>query len=397
MIQENTEESYTAARDKICDLLDLRFPEVAVEVIRGSLDGCAGTQDLRPAFEHHEDKLWQDEGYIGASIQPAGTKSSGTLGCFIKLRHPNGVCSTYGLTNFHVVMPNYDDIAGQTVHWIQNGLRPGFEKSFQINMPSEIDLNAARESYVKNIKDIKGDITDGKRGNKHYLDYLAFEAQGENPEVCMPMRDVRHVENMISEVTISQARINAIDRRRNNMRLGVIYAGSGIRRSRSQHIMDWALIRVDSTRIPAANELPFKVKGTVMESSQMNQIGSLALGQEVFKIGRRSNQTRGYVNPVKTTSLMTWENRNGRLYYAEGYAWAVMNRKAGTDVEKDRQSEYFSEKGDSGSAVFTTDGKFVGLLHVGMEYSREISYVTSAQDLVADIKYITGAIEVTML
>jgi hypothetical protein len=105
MIQENTKESYTAARDKICSLLDPRFPEVAVEVIRGSLDGCAGTQDLRPVFEHHEDKLWQDEGYMGASIQPADTKSSGTLGCFIKLWHPNGVCSTYGLTNFHVVMP----------------------------------------------------------------------------------------------------------------------------------------------------------------------------------------------------------------------------------------------------------------------------------------------------
>jgi hypothetical protein len=59
--------------------------------------------------------------------------------------------------------------------------------------------------------------------------------------------------------------------------------------------------------------------------------------------------------------------------YAVGYAWAVMNRKAGTGVEKDRQCEYFSEKGDSGSAVFTTDNKFVGLLHAGMEYSREIS------------------------
>jgi hypothetical protein len=74
-----------------------------------------------------------------------------------------------------------------------------------------------------------------------------------------------------------------------------------------------------------------------------------------------------------------------------------MDRKAEAEVEKDRRGEYFSDKGDSGSAVFTENGKFVGLLHSGAEYWREISYVTSAQDLVEDIKYITGAIEVSML
>ena len=66
-------------------------------------------------------------------------------------------------------------------------------------------------------------------------------------------------------------------------------------------------------------------------------------------------------------------------------------------MEKDRRGEYFSDRGDSGSAVFTERGEFIGILHAGVEPERDIGYTTSAQDLVEDIKDITGAIEVTML
>jgi hypothetical protein len=105
----------------------------------------------------------------------------------------------------------------------------------------------------------------------------------------MPKRDVRQVRNMIDGITTTRARINAIDGRMNNMRLGVVYAGSGIRRNRSGQIMDWALIEVNSTRVLAANELPATIHGKFMQSSQMDRIGCLALAQRVYKIGRRSN------------------------------------------------------------------------------------------------------------
>jgi hypothetical protein len=400
MVQENTKESYTAARDKIRSLLDPRFSDVAVEVIRGSLDRCVDG-DLRPAFEHHGEKLWQDEGYMGASIHRAGIQSSGTLGCFIKLLHPNGVRSTYGLTNFHVVMPDredYDNYDDQTLSWIQYGLQPGFASIFRINMPCEIDLDAARTSYVSAIKQIEGDVAGGEPGIKDYLDYRALEVQGENPELCMPMGGVRHARMLIDELTTSRARINAIDSRRNNMRLGVVYAGSGIRQKRSRQILDWALINVDNARVPAANDLPTKIGEIFMESLQMNRIGSLALDQVVFKIGRRSNQTYGFVNPVRTTQLSAWVIRNGTPRYEVGNAWAVMDRKVDDEEGKDKKgSEYFSDNGDSGSAVFTKAGEFVGLLHGGVEPGRQISYITSAEDLVEDIKYITGATEVAML
>jgi hypothetical protein len=400
MIQENTKESYTTACGKIRSLLDPRFSDVAVEVIRGSLDRCVDG-DLRPAFEHHGEKLWQDEAYMGASIQRAGIQHSGTLGCFIKLLHPNGVRSTYGLTNFHVVMPDhedYDNYDDQTLSRIQYGLKPSFASIFRINMPSEIDLDAARTSYLSAIKQIEGDVAGGEPGINDYLDYRALEVQGENPELCMPIGGVRHARILIDELTTSRARINAINSRKNNMRLGIVYAGSGIRQKRSQQILDWALINVDNARVPAVNGLPTKIGEILMKSLEMKRIGSLALDQEVFKIGRRSNQTCGFVNPVQTTQLLAWVIRNGTPKYEVGRAWAVMDRKVDDEEGKDRKgSEYFSDQGDSGSAVFTKAGEFVGLLHGGVEPWRQISYITSAEDLVEDIKYITGATEVAML
>jgi hypothetical protein len=411
-IQEDTKESYTTATDKIRSLLDPRFPDVTVEVIRGTLDYCVSTEylgpafdqhedkplqdeDLYPVFGHHGDKLWQDEGYMGASIQRVGSRSCGTLGCFIKLRYPNGACSIYGLTNFHVVMPHHEEYKRHnysTLTWIRKGLRPDYGTPFPINMPSEIDLGHARKSHVQFVKGIEGDVAAGIPAHRQCQVYRALEVQGLNPEDSMSRGDVRLARHLMDELTASRARINAIDWRMKNMRLGVVYAGSGIRRERSGQIMDWALIKVDSARVPAANKLPLKMNGAIMLSWQIDCIGSPAPAQKVYKIGRRSNQTCGVVNPVQSTQLLAWEDRDGTLTYAVGAAWTVMNRQ-----NDELSNRYFSGKGDSGSAVFTQHGEFVGLLYARAEPERQTSYITSAQDLVEDIKHITGAIEVTML
>ena len=400
LIQENTEESYTETRDEICRLLDPQYPEVAVEVVRNCLHGCVGNQDIRAAFEDHGDKLWQDEGYMGASIQPVGFDASGTLGCFIKLRFPTGDTRTYGLTNFHVVLPDHEDMEShdaQTQGCIKNGLLPDHRQNFQINMPSETDLEAARDNCVQCIKDIEGCTHDNNEGHTTYLklekEYRDWEAKGEDPESLMGKRAVQMIARISGNLATDRQRIKAIDERRNKLGLGTVYAGSGIRRKSSQQIVDWALIEVDHARVPAENELPDRIRGIQIQSSQMNRIGSLALHQRVFKIGRRSNQTVGFVNPVRTTELMTYENSNGTIIYKAGDSWAVMKKDQEGEM---KGSDFFSNKGDSGSAVFSQDGQFVGLLHAGT-VERDISYVTAAQDLVEDIKQITGAIEVTMI
>jgi hypothetical protein len=404
MIEENTEESYTAARDKICELLDPRFPEVAVEVIRGCLDDCTDTPDYEAAFMHHGDKLWQEEGYMGASIQRAGSKGSGTLGCFIKLRDRQSVVRTYGLTNFHVIVPDPEKTEShdpQTQHWIKNGLPPGFGRDFQINMPSETDLDAARDGYVQSIKDLEGDMADNNEGHEQYLsyekEYRGWVANGEDPEILMPKTAVHLVRSVRERLVRYRERIDVIDARKNNLRLGPVFAGSGIRQTLSGQLMDWAIIAVDQRRIPARNDLPIQIYNIDLKSSDMGRMGSLALHKRVFKVGRSSNETCGFVNRVATTKLLSWRYSNGKLIYDCGKTWVVMDRTVEDDEGKKKGSRFFSDKGDSGSAVFSQNGEFVGLLHGGTYPERNMSYVTAAQDLVEDIKRITGAVEVTML
>jgi hypothetical protein len=394
MIKYDTEESYTAARDRIVDLLDPRFPEVAVEVIRG----CASTQDYEPAFVHHGEKLWQEEAYMGASIRRAGSDVSGTLGCFIKLRDPQNVVRTYGLTNFHVVVPDHENIDNhdpQMQGWIKCGLPPRFGRDFQINMPSEIDLDAARDGLVRSIKDLEGE------GNQKYLlyekEYCRLVAEGEDPSSLMPKAGVSLVRSVRERLQQYREQINAIDARKNNLRLGRVFAGSGIRQTPSRQLMDWAIIAVDHRRIPAKNQLPIKICGIDLLSPEMDQIGSPDLHKRVFKVGRRSDETCGFVNCVETTMLSGWRYDKGKLVYDIGGAWVITDRTVEDDEGEPRSSGFFSDKGDSGSAVFNKGGEFVGLLFGGTYPERDVSYVTAAQDLVEDIKHITGAVEVTML
>jgi len=55
--------------------------------------------------------------------------------------------------------------------WIKHGIPPSFGRDFQINMPSEIDLDAARGKHVRSIKYFEGDMADNNKGHEKYLLY----------------------------------------------------------------------------------------------------------------------------------------------------------------------------------------------------------------------------------
>lgn len=56
----------------------------------------------------------------------------------------------------------------------------------------------------------------------------------------------------------------------------------------------------------------------------------------------------------------------------------------------------FSEEGDSGALVVTRSGEVVGLLFGGSQ-GKNVSYFTHVNDLVEDIKAVTGAVAVRMM
>jgi hypothetical protein len=254
---------------------------------------------------------------------------------------------------------------------------------------------------VQSIKDLEGDMADNNEGHEQYLsyekEYRGWVANGEDPEILMPKTAVHLVRSVRERLVRYRERIDVIDARKNNLRLGPVFAGSGIRQTLSGQLMDWAIIAVDQRRIPARNDLPIQIYNIDLKSSDMGRMGSLALHKRVFKVGRSSNETCGFVNRVATTKLLSWRYSNGKLIYDCGKTWVVMDRTVEDDEGKKKGSRFFSDKGDSGSAVFSQNGEFVGLLHGGTYPERNMSYVTAAQDLVEDIKRITGAVEVTML
>jgi hypothetical protein len=105
------------------------------------------------------------------------------------------------------------------------------------------------DSCVQRIKDIEGCTQDNNEGHTLYLklekEYHDWEAKGEDPESMMGKRAVQMIARISDNLAGGRQRIKAIDERRNKLRLGMVYAGSGIRRKSSQQIVDWALIEVD--------------------------------------------------------------------------------------------------------------------------------------------------------
>lgn len=122
-------------------------------------------------------------------------------------------------------------------------------------------------------------------------------------------------------------------------------------------------------------------------------------GEEVFKIGRTTGITGGFINSVVSTKLRGWKPvGNGEIHYETGELWAIVRRHS----VKERKSAaspntQFSAGGDSGSAIFNREGEFKGLLLGAGTLLMDLTYFISADELFTDIKLLTGADDVSLL
>lgn len=113
----------------------------------------------------------------------------------------------------------------------------------------------------------------------------------------------------------------------------------------------------------------------------------------LFKTGRSTGFTVGRLNGIEKSTLHSWKwDGLGNLVEVESQAYCVLpdssfNRNGGGPSS-------FGKGGDSGSFMMDRTGSFVGLYFAGST-SSNIGFFMGADDLIADIKRITGAVEVS--
>ena len=134
-----------------------------------------------------------------------------------------------------------------------------------------------------------------------------------------------------------------------------------------------------------------------MLTPQISQHENPMANEEVFKVGRTTGLTSGFVNPVSSTSLIAACIVKGEttILYDTVEAQLVVS-KLGSDGMEQAPPKPFSSYGDSGSAIFGRNGCFKGLLFAGSE-THDRNYFTPVEALFEDIKAITGAVTVTLL
>lgn len=118
----------------------------------------------------------------------------------------------------------------------------------------------------------------------------------------------------------------------------------------------------------------------------------LSPGMPLFLKGRSSGLTMGLFEDKTLTTLQSWkENENGTLIQqlSEDYRGLPIKplHLGGTMM--------FAQGGDSGSAVMTYKGAFVGLFFAGNDYTGS-GYITCAADIFSDIKRVTLANDIKL-
>lgn len=114
-------------------------------------------------------------------------------------------------------------------------------------------------------------------------------------------------------------------------------------------------------------------------------------GMPVFMKGRSTGYTVGNSRDKVFTAL-----QESRKEGEETRAYSEEYSLLGVGGLHPPGAFLFGHEGDSGSAITTKTGEFVGMYFAGNDYTGT-GYFTSADDLFLDIKRITSATEVELL
>lgn len=117
---------------------------------------------------------------------------------------------------------------------------------------------------------------------------------------------------------------------------------------------------------------------------QHHHEGPIRQGLRLFKCGRTTGYTKGVYNGLKTVHL-THAVINGELVPQPTLEHTVTN-----------QGDPFALRGDSGALVIDSQARVVGLHWGGLD-SGSVAYFTHIEDVLEDIKRVTGAEDIRMM
>ena len=301
----------------------------------------------------------------GSSIGLKDGDTTGTLGTVIEVLPQDTVNPTnsddglYGLTCHHVLAPSAKDLA----HCVYRGdcNEERFHASYltllhnSIQYPSASDFAEPTNKYVQQ-EDI-GQVT-----------RLGGIRTG-----CGKCCHESHIDDDTSLLPDGTVHREPYGKRGSPCNVGSIECPN------DHTIFDYALFKI-KVKAPFVNKAPRLLEGPVTE------IGELKPGDQVFKAGRTTNDTKG---KICATRLLVFRrdvfeyNGQRHLELTWGYCHAVERIR--------KHDPPFAAPGDSGGSLIDWANRLVGMLHSGIVDGTETTtFVTPMTSIVKDIKALWG-------
>ncbi|KAJ5416202.1 hypothetical protein N7465_004897 [Penicillium sp. CMV-2018d] len=374
----NTIEKSLEIVNEILETLDLS--DVRVEFIEDQTSWCADDDEAQETGVFDR-RVIQSPSMPGQSLSlEENSKSSGTLGGFFELKLPGSQePKVVAVTCFHVLNPTEKGKTAATKtrirRWRKEGILPDDQETSDLTVyhPSPRAIQEKAGALKKQVADIQSPR------------YILWDELASNDQ---PLRKGDRMMYEGDKQQLLNCKTFIQDLKDFDPGFGRVWAASGSRTRKALTIQsgrhkeptccDWALIEIPDERL-SSNTTP---DGHVLKRS-----------------------------PVPTNfdnvRLCLWGQKSG---YSEGDYYSLQDAKVKhqiiegqevsiatiehTVIGSGTQFPFFAKPGDSGSLVFTKDSHVVvGMLFAG---NKRTSNFTHIDDLIADIKDVTGATQVRL-
>ncbi|RDW93003.1 uncharacterized protein DSM5745_00325 [Aspergillus mulundensis] len=335
---------------------------------------------------------------LGCSLGPHGwPNTDGTLGGFLELRDPgSGQWVEFALTCFHCVSPSEADMVGVQKEdaniysqWTRNGITPqeqdNARRLLPIDSPSQRDIRDGIERLET--------LVSGLKAGSYYRDVQRALDAGES---VIPS-DMGMWKGVRKQIGVLENSKREMERylKDHKYRLGHVFAGSGLREAVSrnvgpntkgwQTVRDWALVQRRNDRSFGKNDVSHLQVVCPQQIDILPPGRNIDNGEALYKVGRKTGVAHGVYTALRTAKVAR--------QYADG-AWVDKVTLEHTVMSDDRNKS-FVMGGDSGALVYSLNGLVVGMCFGGQN-DGELGYFTHIQDVLEDIRRVTGVKEIRL-